>query len=252
MLARTLPDRSATDDARFPTTRRSAVRGAGSGDPRERERAWEALVAAYWKPAYKHVRIRWKAAPEDAEDAIQGFFERALEKDFFASYDAGRGRFRTFLRVCLDRHVENLAKARRRQKRGGGAAVLPLDFDAAEDEIARAGAAAWVSPEECFDREWRRSVLTLAIEALGQACAADGKSVCFALFERYDLCAAERRPTYADLGRDFGIPATTVTNHLAFARRELRRLVVAKLREITGGEDELEAEARLLLGARPR
>jgi RNA polymerase sigma factor (sigma-70 family) len=246
-----LPDRTAADDARFPTTRGSAVRGAASGDPRERERAWNALVAAYWKPAYKHVRIRWRAAPEDAEDTIQGFFERAMEKGFFASYDPGRGRFRTFLRVCLDRHVANEDKARRRQKRGGGAAMLSLDFGAAEEEIARAGAAAWASPEECFDLEWRRSVFALAVEALGRACAASGRSVCFVLFERYDL-AVERRPTYEELGRELGIPATTVTNHLAFARRELRRLVVAQLREITGGEDELEAEARLLLGARPR
>jgi RNA polymerase sigma factor (sigma-70 family) len=252
MLTRTLLDRSTTDATRFPTTRVSAVRGTASGDPGERQQAWEALIAAYWKPAYKHVRIRWKAAPEDAEDVVQGFFERAIKKDFFGPYDAGRGRFRTFLRVCLDGHIANEAKAQRRRKRGGGAPALSLDFEAAEDEIVRAGAAAWESPEECFDREWRRSVFALAIEALRRECEAGGKSAHFSIFERYDLCVAPRRPTYEELGRALGIPATTVTNHLAFARRELRRLVVAKIREITGSEDELRAEARLLLGARAR
>jgi RNA polymerase sigma factor (sigma-70 family) len=246
-----LPHDSGKGDARFPTTRRSAVRGAASGDAAERERSWSALGAAYWKPAYKHLRIRWKATPEDAEDALQSFFVRAMEKGFFASYDPERGRFRTFFRVCLDRHVANEAKARGRQKRGG-AAVLALDFEAAEDEIARAGAAAWESPEECFDREWRRHVFALAIEALRIACEARAKPVPFAVFERYDLCAGPERPTYEQLGRDFGVPATTVTNHLAFARRELRRLVMERLDEITGGDDEREAEARVLFGGGAR
>ncbi len=241
-------DDPAKGDARFPTTQASALRGVRSGDRAERERSWAAIIAAYWKPAYKHVRIRWRAAPDDAEDAVQGFFLRAMERDFFASYDAGRARFRTFLRVCLDRHVANEAKARRRHKRGGDAAP-PLDFAVAEDEIARAGAAAWESPEDCFDREWRRSVFSLAIDALREECHARGKSACFSLFERYDLCPDPKRPTYVVLGRDRGLPATTVTNHLAWARRELRRLVVAKLQEITGTEDELQTEARHLFGA---
>jgi RNA polymerase sigma factor (sigma-70 family) len=237
-----------TGDPRFPATRASALEGVKSADPRERERSWQVLVAAYWKPAYKHVRVRWRAAPEDAEDAIQGFFERAVEKDVFAPYDAGRGRFRTFFRVCLDRHVANVVKAGARQKRGGGARALSLDFDEAEEELARAGAAAWDWPEDCFDREWRRSMLALAIEALRRECEEAGKATVFAAFERYDLCDAPERPTYDALGRELGVPATTVTNHLAFARRELRRIALAKLREITGSDGEQEAEARLLFG----
>jgi DNA-directed RNA polymerase specialized sigma24 family protein len=136
-----MPADPASADGRFPTTRWSAVEGARSADGAERERSWGALVRAYWKPAYKHLRVRWRASPEDAEDALQGFFERAMEKDFFASYEPERARFRTFFRVCLDRFASNEAKARGRLKRGGTSP--PLDFAAAEDEIARAGAAAW-------------------------------------------------------------------------------------------------------------
>ena len=44
---------------------------------------------------------------------------------------------------------------------------------------------------------------------------------------------------------------TDVTNYLAFARREFRRLLLEKLREITSSEEELEAEARALLGGAP-
>ena len=102
----------------FPSTRRSAVWGSRSKNAAERTRAWETLVAAYWKPEYKYVRIKWRESNEEAKDLTQGFFSRAMEKDFFAGYDPAKGSFRTFLRVCLDGYVANERKAAHRLKRG--------------------------------------------------------------------------------------------------------------------------------------
>ncbi len=42
-----------------------------------------------------------------------------------------------------------------------------------------------------------------------------------------------------------------MTNYLAFARREIRRLVLEKLREITATEEEFRAEAAAVLGVAP-
>jgi hypothetical protein len=44
------------------------------------------------------------------------------------------------------------------------------------------------------------------------------------------------------------VPVTTVTNHLALARRELRRIVLDTLRELTASDAEFRREARQLLG----
>jgi RNA polymerase sigma factor (sigma-70 family) len=228
----------------FPTTRWSAVAGLRSPDAAERDRSWSAVVAAYWKPVYKHLRLRWKKSPEDAEDLTQAFFARALEKDFFSGYEQERARFRTFLRVCLDRFASNEHKAAARLKRGGGEPALSLDFDGAEGELAGAGDP--TSVEDVFDREWRRSLFELAIEALRAKSEGD-KAAAFAAFERYDLCTGER-PTYDEIARELGVTATTVTNHLAWARRELRRLVLERLETITDSDEEYGAEARALLG----
>jgi hypothetical protein len=84
--------------SRFPTTRRSAVLAAGSEDRSERERAFELLVAAYWKPAYKYIRLKWGADNEQGKDLTQSFFARAFEKDFLRSYEPRKGSFRNFLR----------------------------------------------------------------------------------------------------------------------------------------------------------
>lgn len=53
---------------RFPVTSHSAIIAARSNDQRQRDRALDTIVASYWKPAYKYIRIKWQASNEDAKD----------------------------------------------------------------------------------------------------------------------------------------------------------------------------------------
>ena len=131
---------------------------------------------------------------------------------------------------------------------------MSLDFAGAEAELLRHGTGGELDLDEYFHREWVRALFDLAIGDLRRWCAAAGKEVHFRLFERYDLEGpdAPERPTYAQLAAEHGIPATQVTNHLAAVRRELRRLVLERLRELTGSEEEFRAEARSVLGIDPQ
>lgn len=240
-------------DGRFPPTRWSAVAGATSDDPGERARALEILVAAYWKPVYKYLRLRWKRSNEDAKDLTQEFFALLLEKGFLDRYDPARARLRTFLRTCLDRMVQKTDRASKRLKRGGDRPMLSLDFVLAEAELTHSRTDPLPSADEYFEREWIRSLFGLAVEALREVCEQRGKSLQFRLFERYDLETGDgRRPTYGELANEFEIAVSDVTNHLAFARREFRRIALAKLQEMTVSEDEFRREARSLLGVSPR
>jgi DNA-directed RNA polymerase specialized sigma24 family protein len=232
--------------ARFPATRRSAVLAAQCPDPPARRLGHEAIATAYWKPVYKYVRVKWRKTNEEAKDLTQGFFARAIEKGFFDSYDPARSAFRTFLRVCVDGFVANEEQAGRRLKRGGGAPLVPLDFETAEGELASLDVPANESTEEFFRREWVRSLFGMAVEDLRAACAAAGKDLHFRLFERYDL--DDDRASYAQLAAESGIPATSVANYLAWARRTFRARVLERLRELTASEEEFRNEVRLLLG----
>src|SRR5207253_10193426 len=98
----------------FPTTRRSIVLALGSADAAERTRAFDVLVALYWKPLYKYLRVARGRSVQDAEDLTQSFLAHAFEKGVLTSYDAEKGTFRTFLRTLFDRFVANEAKARMR------------------------------------------------------------------------------------------------------------------------------------------
>ena len=229
--------------APFPTTRRSVVLALGSDDAAERTRAFDTLVACYWKPLYKYARVAFSRTREDAEDLTQSFFTRAFEKESLATYDAAKASFRTFLRLLFDRHMSNEWKAGQRLKRGGS--EVHLDFDAAEEELGRDTKT--LTPEEYFQREWTRSMFAHAVERLRARCDAEAKQVHFAIFETYDL-DGDRGVSYRELAARFDIPETQVTNYLAAMRRRFRELVLEVLREVTATDEEFRNESRALLG----
>jgi RNA polymerase sigma factor (sigma-70 family) len=236
--------------AAFPATRCSVVRATADGDPAVRRRAFGELISAYWKPVYKHLRIKWSLQGEDAQDVTQAFFARALEKDFFERYDPGRARFRTFLRACVDGFAANERRAAGRQKRGGDVALLSLNFAGADGELRAHPPAPGTDPDDLFRREWVRSLFGLAVEDLARWCATSGRDTHFTLFRRYDLEGPDvpERPTYAQLAAEFGLSASQVTNHLAAVRRRFRVFVLERLRATTGSEEEFREESRRLFG----
>jgi RNA polymerase sigma factor (sigma-70 family) len=234
--------------AAFPATQCSLVRAAASSDPAVRRHAFDTLIAAYWKPVYKFIRVKWRLANEDAKDLTQAFFTRALEKGFFDRFDPDKARFRTFVRVCVDAFVANEQRAAGRAKRGGGVELLSLDFKAADGELCRTPVPAAADLDDFFHQEWVRALFSLAVEDLQRECAAADKHAHFDLFRRYDLEGPEAlaRVTYAQLAQEFGLPASQVTNFLAFARRRFRQLFLDRLRAATGDEEEFRQEARRL------
>ena len=228
----------------FPATRHSAVVRIASGEPDERTRAWETIVAAYWKPVYKYVRLRWRQSNEDAKDTVQAFFMRAMEKDYFRSFDPKRASFRTFVRTCVDGFVANERKAATAQKRAPAAPLLSLDFANAEPEMATLNVADPNSLEEYFRREWVRSVFELAVDRVRTRV----QERAFRAWELYDLTDEGSRRRYADIAEELGATVTQVTNWLAAARREFRLAVLDHLHELTASDREFEAEAHALLG----
>ena len=206
----------------FPATRHTLIRAAaGQGPPAQA--ALEEVITLYWKPAYKHVRIQWNRSNEQAKDTVQGFVTALIEQNLLSDFDPAKGRLRTWLRACLDHYVLKQDEAAGRLKRGGGV-EFTFDFDAAERELADTAP----SPEDVFLREFEREAFARALADLRDLCRATARETQHRIFEQYDL-ADGPRPNYAELAAEHGVPATSVTNYLAWCRRELKRLVRERL-----------------------
>jgi RNA polymerase sigma factor (sigma-70 family) len=217
-------------DGRFPSTQPSLLKGSDGTLTNE---ALDRVIAIYWKPVYRFIRLKFGKDNEDAKDLTQGFFATAIERDLFVRFEPNRASFRTYLRMAVERFAANQHAACKRQKRGGD-----VVFEAVEEQVSTIP-----SPEQAFEEEWRRQLFELAIDDLRTLCDQEGKCLHFRIFEAYDLTEG-KRPSYAELAARCDIAETTVTNHLAWARRTLRVLVTERMRGVTGGERELRQEMR--------
>ena len=230
----------------FPATQLSAIVALRSENQTERSRALNLLAAAYWRPVYAYLRFKWHKDKEDARDLTQSFFTTAIDKDYLLSYDPSIARFRTFLRTCLDRFVQNAEKANSRIKRGGDADIVSVEItDLDPGELAGGE-----TPEERFEKDWIRSLFTLAVDRLREQLESDGKSIQFDAFKRYDLDRVEldEKISYQDLARELDIDTNTLNNYLAAARRRFRTVVLETLAQITASATEYREEARIILG----
>jgi hypothetical protein len=234
----------------FPTTRHSVIERLRTQDGTPRRDAFGDLADGYWKPIYKYLRVKWRLAPEAAEDATQAFFVEAFEKSWLERYEPAKARFRTFVRVCVDRLVMNMQQAEGRAKRGGDARTISVDgfdFGAAEHELLGQTMSAAPEAEEMFKREFVRALFDRAVRAVRQDCVTRGRELHWQLFERYDL-SPSAEVSYAALAAEFELTPGQVTGYLAQMRAAFRTHAVAALETLCLDRDEFRREARELLG----
>ena len=224
----------------FPDTRISVVAALSSDDSSARARAVELVVSAYRAPVIAVLRKQWSLDLPDAEDLAHAFLAHALEREWLARYDRSKGRFRTFLRSCLQDFASTAHQAANRLKRGGNMVAVPLDHaesTATESDIDRV-----------FEQEWVRSVMSMSLERLRDECVRAERGMTYDVFVAHDVDGAEDPPRYADLAARFGIPVTQVANYLHWARGHFRGHVLDTLRALTASDEEFRDEARSLLG----
>ena len=165
------------------------------------------LCGSYWFPLYAFVRRRGHS-PEEAQDLTQAFFARLLEKNWVADADRSKGRFRTFLLSALTHFLADEWDRTRAQKRGGGAAALPLSFDPAEERYVQEPADP-ETPERIFERRWALALLDEVVSRLRAEYEGEGKAD---LFTALHPCLVGERTAlpYAELAQKLGTSESAV------------------------------------------
>src|SRR5262245_50814976 len=165
-------------NAVFATTHWSVVLAAGGADTPAVNAALETLLRAYWKPLYFYLRQRGQTH-HNAEDLVQAFFRRFLEKDAVREASRQRGRFRSFLLASLKNFLANEHDYAVTLKRGGSQPHLSLNDAAVVEAAASELVAGGSPPEQVFDREWAQIVFDHALQRLEREFTDDGKQAQF-------------------------------------------------------------------------
>jgi RNA polymerase sigma-70 factor (ECF subfamily) len=223
---------------RFPSTRWTLVRSARN--PAERRGALDELFGTYWRPVYFYVR-RKGHGPAAAEDVVQGVFTELVERGFEDKLDQSKGHFRGYLKRAVDHHLHNLHERETAQKRGGGAARLSFDCDAAELQLAAVSA----PPEEAFDREWALTVVERALEELGQEFASGARRGPYDLFLKMFRTGAPL--SYAQAAAEAGTSVSQLKAFLHRTRVRFRDLVRQRVADTVDGDASVDDEVRTVL-----
>ena len=239
------PASSAPGDI-FATTHWTVVLAAGKQHTPQSDGALEELCQTYWFPLYAYVRRRGHAKP-DAEDLVQAFFARLLEKNFLAGLDNDKGKFRAFLLAALKHFLANEWDKSQAQKRGGGAAHLSLDWQTADTKF-QVAAASEVSPDKAFDREWALALLARVIERLQKECAVEGKAKLFEQLKKF-LMAGGGESAQSEVAKSLGMEEGAVRVAIHRLRKRYRSLLRDEIANTLSDGTMVDEEMRALFGA---
>jgi RNA polymerase sigma-70 factor (ECF subfamily) len=230
----------------FATTHWTVVLAAGQRHTPSADGALEELCRTYWFPLYAYVRRRGHSKA-DAEDSVQAFFARFLEKNYLAGLSAERGRFRAFLLASLKHFLINEWKRSQRLKRGGGEQTLSLDWQTADTKF-QVAATNEPSPDKAFDREWALALLAKVIERLQSECVADGKAKLFAQLKIF-LTAGKGDSAQAGVAKSLGMEEGAVRVAIHRLRKRYRELLRDEIANTLSDAAMVDEEMRALFGA---
>jgi RNA polymerase sigma factor (sigma-70 family) len=227
----------------FPETRWSLV--LRSNEPTTAARsALEHLCSAYWYPNYAFVR-RSGHTPHDAEDLVQSFFVRLLDKrDLHA--DPERGRFRCYLAAALRHFLANEQGRGKTIKRGGQVRFVPVD-GGSEARFQTEPADA-TTPERLFERSMALALLDGAMTSLRTEQERAGKGPSFACLAPF-LGMDAGAPPYAALAAELETSEGALRTALHRLRQRYRELVRLAVADLVADPADIDGEVQALLAA---
>ncbi|MEQ8837346.1 MAG: RNA polymerase subunit sigma-24, partial [Lacipirellulaceae bacterium] len=167
------------------------------------------LFELSWFPLYAFLRRSGHSA-EAAEESVQGFFAKLVEKKMLAGLSQGRGRFRNFMLVCLKRHVAHEREKANAQKRGGGVTHFRISAADREDADRRyqMEPATNLTPEKIYQRRWAVATLDRALGVLAESWREAGKQEQFDVLKVY--LTGGTAPSHAEVAKQIGMSVGAV------------------------------------------
>lgn len=232
--------------AEFPTTHWSVVLLTGDGVSEDADKALEHLCNAYWYPLYAYVR-RKGHRPHDAQDLVQEFFRRFLERKYLRHADRNQGRFRTFLLTSLKNFLINEWNKGHCEKRGGGRQIISLDAEKTETRFL-AEPADERSPDKAFDRHWAMVLLDRVLDQLQSEFADGGRGQVFEELRSF-LTVEDNESSYAEIGRRLEMTEGNLKVTVHRLRRRYRELLRQEIAMTVDGPEAIDEEIRDLFAA---
>ncbi|HQX52135.1 MAG TPA: sigma-70 family RNA polymerase sigma factor [Planctomycetaceae bacterium] len=227
----------------FRTTRWSMVLAAGGQSDFDAGKSLASLCEQYWSPIYAFVRFRGHGE-HDAQDLTQAFFAQLLEKNWLASADQQRGRFRTFLLTAVKRFLANEWDRDQTLKRGGGVKVVNMDSSVGiliPDPRA-------MPADRLFERQWALAMLETVLNRLEAEFARAGKSAEYKLLKP-SLTAPRNSTDYDVLAAALSVQPVSARSAVHRLRKRFKELFREEVSHTVDDAIGIDEELRAVIAA---
>ena len=225
----------------FENTHWTIVINAAKFGSKEAEVAMGKLCEAYWRPLYAYLRRRGYKK-EDAEDLIQGFAKTKLLKEgFLKNVSPERGKFRSWLLVCLQNYVAGEYEKQNAKIRGGGCQIISIDGEGAE--TAYLELPIYETPETIYEDTWARTLLSRVRKQLLKDYEENGKAAEIEVLEELLDPGLSHKVAGARLGKS----EKAVTMSLSRLKRGGASLLRREIGRTVSSKAEVEEELLYLL-----
>lgn len=227
----------------FPLTMWEVVRAAAEGGDKTSFVAISSLCERYREPLL--VFARSLVGADQAEDFLQGFLVRMVDPSFYARIKPERGRFRSFLRVCLKNYVADQIDKQKAQRRGGDAQVQSMQETDEGGHPMLELAADTSTPDLDFDRAWAKSVLERSLGALNSENQGHRRDRFLAA--RDILTGEGPEIAYAELAQRVGMTEGSFRVLVHRLKKRLRAIVEEEVRATVASAEDAATELDYLV-----
>lgn len=229
------------ENGSFQATRWTLVQRAKEANTIDAQEALNVLCSLYWRPLYVFARSYGRGM-EDAEDMVQGFLAKGVEKALFTAAKREKGKMRTFLLTAFKRYMRDEYVKSVAQKRGDG----KVDTTDIATEEARWVDAEAEDPTVSFDKRWAIIVVESAREQLRKKYAGEGKE---AFYEELSEClTGEVDGGYQAIADRLGVSLSSVKVGVHRLRKRFGEMLRAEIVETLGGGEDPDRELKYLIG----
>jgi RNA polymerase sigma factor (sigma-70 family) len=226
----------------FTTTQWTVVFDAAKEDSKTSRPALNALLDKYWKPLYFYARHTGLSA-SDAEDATQSFMTELVQGSFIEKADPARGRFRSYLLTAWKRHLIDMDRTQRRQKRGGDVSMTSIYCERGESEwLARASVQTQqADPDQFFVEEWATNLVREALTRLEREYGTSQRGAIFQSLKGFLTVPIEQK-TYEAVAKENGLSAGAAKVALHRLRQRFAQTLREVVQETVDDPEDVQSE----------
>ena len=160
-----------------------------------------------------------------------------------AAADPQRGRFRAFLITAFKHFLSKEWDKAKAQKRGGGQAVISLDF-AAQDSAAAFEPAEELTADQLYERQWAITLLGRVMHRLQREMERSGKAQQFQSLKEF--IGGTGDSSYASAAADLRLSESAARMAASRMRGRYRDLLRDEIAQTVSSEEDIDTEVQHL------